>query len=253
MPPMEWRLDWEQRVATMTPALPPDESPAATPSEAPHLLEVRTLGGLRLLAGEQDLTAGLLRRPVQSFVWLYLLVREIRKPGDRISRAALADELFPGLDPDQQRERLRKRLSEMHSLVPEALAGRVQADGEYVSIDLTGCGLDARQMFDLAKEAGMAGELLPDGLLDEVERALPAAREEFLPDWEEVERRATGARGVAGDLVREVRNTLSQAHVGLVCALADGYLARRQPARAIPHLEEGLRRRPEAEALALKL
>ena len=253
MPPMEWRLDWEQRLATASPGTSSEESRAATPSQEPHLLEVRTLGGLRLLAGEQDLTSGLLRRPVQSFVWLYLLVREIRKPGDRISRAALADELFTGLDPDQQRERLRKRLSEMHSLVPEPLAGRVQADGEYVSIDLSGCGLDAWQLLDLAKEAASAGELLPDGLADDVERILSAAREEFLPDWEEVERRATGARGVAGDLVREVRDSLAAAYVSLVSAIADSHLARRQPAKAIPHLEEALLRRPESEALALKL
>jgi hypothetical protein len=63
---------------------------------------------------------------------------------------------------------------------------------------------------------------------------LPVAREEFLPDWEEVERRATGARGVARELVRDVRDTLSDAQIALVGAVADAYLVRRQPAKAIP-------------------
>lgn len=251
MPPMQWRLEWEQQLSDGS--APESGDPPPGPAPAPILLEIRTMGGLQLLAGDQDLTSALLRRPVQSFIWLYLLVRETRTPGGRISRAALSDELFAGLDPDQQRERLRKRLSEMHTLVPEPLARCVRSEGEHVSIDLEGCGLDARRLLDLARESSAAGDLLPDGLLSEIERALPVGTEEFLPDWEEVERRATGGRGVAGDLVREVRESLAGAYLSLVSALAVAYGARRQPAKAIPHLEEAVRRRPEAEAVALKL
>ena len=94
---------------------------APQPNGAPRspmvgALEVRTLGALVLRDGGEDLTAFLLKSWVLSFIWLYLLVRAILSPDGRISRAELAEELTPGLNPERQRKRsvaggLRGRLT----------------------------------------------------------------------------------------------------------------------------------------------
>ena len=63
----------------------------------------------------------------------------------------------------------------------------------------------------------------------------------------------TGARGTAGDLVRDLRLKAEDARVTLLAALARNLVARREPARAVPLLERALERRPDREDLALNL
>jgi len=79
------------------------------------------------------------------------------------------------------------------------------------------------------------------------------AGEEFLPGWEEIERKATRGRGAAGELVAQVRAEVAAAHASLLRLLADWHLERGQPQRVIPDLEEGLRRRPDQVVIAVKL
>ena len=253
MPPMQWRLDWERQLTSGDQAEAAKEVELASPPALSPDLQIRALGVVQLKAGDEDFGPLLLHRPVQCFFWLHLLAREARKPGDRITRAALADELFPGLDPEQQRDRLRKRLNEVQSSLPAPLARRVKPEGEYIWLDLADCSFDVRWVLQLASDAAAAGELLPDPLLQEIERALPLAAEEFLPGWEEIERRVTGARGVAGEVVTEVRADLARAHVTLLVAVAGSYQASQQPNRGVPYLEEALRRHPEDESIAHKL
>lgn len=254
MPPMQWRIDWERQLMAGDQAEAAKEAEhASPPALSPDLLQIRALGVVQLKAGDEDFAPVLLHRPVQCFFWLHLLAREARRPGDRITRAALADELFPGLDPEQQRDRFRKRLNEVQSSLPAPLARRVKTEGEYIWLDLADCNFDVRWVLQLASDAAAAGELLPDPLLQEIERALPLAAEEFLPGWEEIERRVTGARGVAGEVVGEVRADLARAHVTLLLAMAGCYQALQQPNRGVPYLEEALRCHPEDESIAHKL
>src|SRR5207247_106625 len=89
---------------------------------AASFLSVSTIGHLSIHVEDRDETNELTAKPVASFVWLYLLARAIRNPRDVISRADLADEVFPGLDSKQQRTRLRQRLSDFQSSVPPPLA-----------------------------------------------------------------------------------------------------------------------------------
>jgi predicted Zn-dependent protease len=224
----------------------------ATPASVPTHLNIRTLGSLHLRHGETDFTGALLEHPVLSFIWLYLLVRAARSPGDRITRVALADEISPGLDPERQRERLRGRLRDLQRL-PGPLSERLQVDEQFVSLDLSSCRFDAARVVALARECRDKHGLLSPELVDEVQVALAESSGEFLPAWEEIEHRITAQRGAAGELVAEVRHEVAAAGVDLLAALGAHYLARREPQRAVTQLEEALRRRPDREDVAMRL
>ena len=62
---------------------------------------------------EKNCASGCRVRTVTAFIWLYLLLRALTNPKDRVMRADLADELTPGMSPEKQRTRLRNRLSNM--------------------------------------------------------------------------------------------------------------------------------------------
>jgi hypothetical protein len=254
MPPMAWRREWERDLATDPDGARVDPAPTvmAKPSTIPAHLDIRTLGSLQLRHAESDFTGALLEHPVLSFIWLYLLIQATHRPGDRITRAALADEVSPGLDPERQRERLRGRLRDLQRL-PGPLSERLQVDEQFVSLDLSGCRFDAAHVVALAKECRDKPGLLPPELVEEVQVALAESSGEFLPVWDELEQRITGQRGAAGEIVAEVRQEMAAAGVDLLAALGAHHLARREPQRAVAQLEEALRRCPDREDLAMKL
>jgi hypothetical protein len=222
-------------------------------SETRGQLEVRTLGALVLRDGSEDLTAALLRSRVFSFLWLYLLLRAITNPEARISRAELADELTPGLAADKQRKRLRDRLSDLLAELPPPLAEALRIEEDFVRFDHGAGAVDVIRLFDLARECAGKDDLLSEPLVAEVEMALMGAEGEFLPGWDQIEHEVTGSRGTAGDLVRDLRLKAEDARVTLLAALARNRMARREPAKAVPLLEQALERRPDREDLALNL
>ena len=227
---------------------------SSTPAESPrHGLEVRTLGGLILRDAAQDLTTAFLRSRVHSWIWLFLLMRAIANPQTRISRAELADELTPGLSTERQRKRLRDRLSDLFAELPPPLKLPIRVEDEFLRFDLDACSVDIVTLVDLARECAGREGLLPEVLTAEVEAALLAGRGEFLPSWDAIDGEVTGGRGSAGDLIRDLRDKAEDARMALLVALAQNQMARRDPARAIPLLEQALERRPDREDLALKL
>jgi hypothetical protein len=263
----------ETTVPTPRPAMPLDWFVAAEPeaiasrgngsqAEPPsasgadrreHGLEIRTLGALILRDAAEDLTPALLRSRVYSFLWLYLLMRSIATPQTRISRAELSDELTPGLSPDRQRKRLRDRLSDLLAELPPPLKGPIRIEDDFLRFDLDACSIDLVRLFELASECDGREGLISEPLCAEVEAALRVAEGEFLPGWDEIEREVTGARGTARDVARDLRGRAEDARVALLAALALNRMARRDPARAIPLLEQALERRPDREDLALNL
>jgi DNA-binding SARP family transcriptional activator len=261
MPSMIWRVEWErhleslQRHAEPPPAQKPTTFAKVMEVAEPLVteLEIQTLGRISICSAGEDFAPRLLHRPALAFTWLYLLAREGRQPNDRVTRAVLADELFPGIDPEQQRRKLRQRLNELSNDLPRALASRITTDGEYVGLDLTGSDFDVRRLLALAEEVRAIDGPLSGELLGQVEKALRPAAEEFLPGWEEIERRGTDRGSDAERVVSEVRDRVVAAHLSLVDALARTHLARQQPGRAIPRLEEALRHRPDREQLARRL
>jgi DNA-binding SARP family transcriptional activator len=264
MPPMSWRTEWERHLDSLrrTDDLAPEPSPprpavpaARKPAGSIEVeLEIETLGKIRLCADGEDFAPRLLHRPAQAASWLYLLARQAHRPGDRLIRGVFADEMFPGLSPDQQRRKVRQRLADMNRDLPRPLR-RMAVEGEYLGLDLTACDLDVRRVLDVAMAARTidVDDPLATPTAETVAWALRASAQEFLPGWEEIERRATDGRSGMGEIVTAVRDQVLAAHLSLLETLADARMERHQPAEAIPHLEEALRRRPERGELAHKL
>jgi DNA-binding SARP family transcriptional activator len=206
------------------------------------------------MVADQNIAPVLMHRPVQAFTLLYLLARDVRRPGDRVTRATLGDASFQGQDPAEQRRGVRQRLADLRRKLPPELKRRLQIDAEYVGFDTDGCYLDVRWLFDVADalKAAAGGEL-PDQLCQDARQALALAAQEFLPGWEEVDRRGSNGRSGANEIIAEARQMVEDAHLDLLAGLADAALARRQVDRAIAYLEEALQVRPERAALARRL
>jgi len=239
--------------------LPAEQSADAEPSEfiSPNGhaadLSLRTLGGLRVLSGSEDLTSALVDRKVLAFIWLHLLARKLRNPNDTITRASLADELSPGLESSTQRSRLRGRLSEVRNELPPAVGRRVTVSGDRITLDLTGCHSDFHELLDAEKTyRGSNGLLAPDQLAA-LESVLAGADGQFLPDWDDLEHHVNGARGGAGEVVAELRSKVDLARAGLLLTLGTAYLAHGKPEPAVGILERGLHFAPDDEAIAKSL
>ncbi|HXO58307.1 MAG TPA: bacterial transcriptional activator domain-containing protein [Candidatus Acidoferrum sp.] len=256
LPPMAWRREWEatllsrkdqagERVLAVT-------SPPASdlPQRSPNALTIRSLGTLQLVYAGEDLTSRLLRAPTLSFIWLFLLTHAAARPRETVHRQVLAEEAFPGVDAEQQRGRLRGRLSDLQHALPTVLADRVKVDGDLLRLDLETAEFDVARLRDTADDLAAGDGLLTDAGIKAIEAAIASYSGEYLPVWDEVERQTTGGRGSAGDLVRAVRTLAEDLYIRLLNRLAQHYRARRDSPQAIPLLEEVLRRRPDREDVA---
>lgn len=223
------------------------------PQEPPARLRLRTIGTFEVVWPDGDLTTALSRRPVQEFLWLYLLARKLAAQGP-ISRASLAEELSPRIESEEQGNRLRRRLSDMQRDLPPPLLECLLLEGRQVDFNLDGCAVDVLKLADLRHRLEAVGEILPTALVEEAEAALKIIGfGKFLPGWEEIEKRMTGARGTAGDTITEVRVAVSEDRAAIVLSLAGLYRAAGNPARAIPLLVDVLNDNPELEDVARAL
>ena len=203
----------------------------------PARLRILTIGRLQIFARGTDVTEQLVSKPTLSFVLLYLLTRAIQSPGSTILRPSLAQEVSPGLPSTQQLRRLRSTMHDLQRKLPAQLAELVKVDGDTISFDLTGVELDIYWLRWYKSAARDRALLDPD-----LERRLAAHLEsmasgEFLPGWEDIEQKANNARGVAGDLVRDIRREVDQLRCDLALALARSFLASGQAAKAAQPLE----------------
>src|SRR6266851_6978385 len=232
-----------------------EEAESATPRRAdPSYLRIRTFGRIELLQAGQDYAPELLRKKVLAFIWLYLFVRGLLDPEGRVDRGAFCEEFAPGLSPERQRKRVRDRLDDMFSRdLPEALTSRLLTDRTHLSLDLSKCSIDLLRLQELAKQCVSKGGMLTTDLAAEANRILDETEGEFLPDWDEIEKETNGGRGAAGEYVRALRELAETARIELMGALAANHLARQEPTKAIPLLEQALERQPDREDLARRL
>ena len=265
MPPMRERLEWEQGLAggAAASAAPPPEAdskerataPAPQPAVKPDLV-IRSLGHLELLADGHDLAPELLNHSVLSFVFLYLLAVQARKPGERNLRRELAQILFPMSHSKTAKTRNDKMRFSLHALrtqLPRPLALRIKKDAHYASLDLSGCDFDVHSLFDLAARAGEDRGSLPEALVEEIEDVLRQPPGVFLAEWEDAVERAGAGRSPASEVVAGVRQQVAAAYIQLSLALAGSYLATSQVARAVRALEIARQRWPDREDVGLKL
>jgi DNA-binding SARP family transcriptional activator len=239
LPPMAWRREWEATLLSRS----PDASGSAP-------LTIRSLGNLQLLYAGEDLTARLLRAPTLCFIWLFLLTHAAARPRSAVHRQVLAEEAFPGIDPEQQRGRLRGRLSDLQHDLPAVLANRVKVDGDLLQLDLDTAEFDVARLRSTADDLAAGTGLLTEAGIKAIEAGIASYAGEYLPLWDEVERQTTGGRGPAGDLVRAVRTLTDDLQTQLLVRLARHHEARRDSPQTIPLLEEVLRRRPDREDVA---
>ena len=256
LPPMTWRREWEATLLSrkdqgggqvLAVANPPASE---LPQPSSSALTIRSLGTLQLVYAGEDLTSRLLRAPTLSFIWLFLLTHAAARPRATVHRQVLAEEAFPGIDPEQQRGRLRGRLSDLQHDLPAVFADRVKIDGDLLQLDLQGVDFDVARLRSIADDVASGNGLLTEAEIKAVQGAIADHDGEYLPAWDEVERQTTSGRGSAGELVRAVRKLVEDLHIQLLVRLARHYEARRDSPQAIPLLEEVLRRRPEREDVA---
>ncbi len=248
------------KIAALIPTL--DESAAPLLEAKPVLpvlqgpaprLTLRTIGRFEVSGPDGDLTGELSRRPVQEFLWLFLLARKLANLGP-ISRPLLAEVLSPRIDSDEQGNRLRRRISDMQADLSKPLLERLVLKGREVDFNLEGCEVDALRLASLRQRLQAAGEIPPPELVREAEATLQEIGfGKFLPAWEEIETRMTGAKGDAGDSIVEVRVAVSEDRAAIVLSLAALYRAAGSPARAIPLLVDVLEDNPEIEDVARAL
>lgn len=246
LPPMAWRREWEATLLSRK----GQTGQLASELLPPGALTIRSLGTLQLVYAGEDLTSRLLRAPTLSFIWLFLLTHAAARHGATVHRQVLAEEAFPGIDPEQQRGRLRGRLSDLQHDLPAVLADRVKVDGDLLRLDLEGVEFDVARLHLIADDLASGNGLLTEAEIKAVQGAIADDGGEYLPAWDEVERQTTSGRGSAGELVRSVRTHADDLHIQLLVRLARHYEARRDSPQAIPLLEEVLRRRPEREDVA---
>ncbi len=211
-------------------------------------LRLRTINRLELMSEGVELTAALLDRRIVAFIWLYLLARAAAGGDPRLTRAALADEIYPRVDPSTQKQRLRGQLRDIQEL-PPPLAKRVRVDGDLITLDLAGCDFDVQSLRALATKCRDAG-ILPKAIQRKAAALLADVGSGlFLPGWEELEHRVTGGRGGASEVINAARRQVADDRADLAAALASTLIAAGDPSSAIRPLEDAMAGAPHREDL----
>ena len=231
-----------------------EDAEPADASADPSYLSIRTFGRIELRQAGQDYAPVLIGKPVLAYIWLYLFVRGLleREAG-----------LIAARSPMSTRQACRQSGSAsgfgtgsatcssgtcrrccLHASSPIA---------HELRLDLSRCSIDIVHLQELAKQCTAKYGMLSGDLAAEAGRILEETEGEFLPDWEEIEKETNGGRGAAAEYVRALRQLAETARVDLMGALAANHMARQEPRKAIPLLEQALERQPEREDLARKL
>jgi len=228
------------------------QDPTSTPDLAWAALPmIRTIGRIRLLSAHGDLTPRLIGKPVIGFLWLYLLARQVRTEGDRVTRSAVTDEVAHGVsDP---RGRLRGYLRDLTRL-PEPFGAMVRVDDEMIGFDLGECDADFARLRRIAVRIRQSHGHIDDASLREAHALLQELGDgEFMPGFEDMEKRVTQGRGVAGQVVAEVRVQIDGTRADVADAVAKTLLDRGEPAQAVALLEPIVARSEERDDLARTL
>jgi len=201
----------------------------------PGALFIVAIGKINLTLPWKDLTPDLMRRPVLGFLWLYLYAREMRKAGDRLTRSSLIDEVAHGVaDP---RGRLRGYLRDLSHLAAP-LGAMIKVEDELIGFDLLGQETDLDELRDSVEHMKQGGSTAPDSEIDHAQELLRDMGDGvFLPGFEDMEKRVTRGRGIAGQVVAEVRAQVLRLRADLAVATADVLLDRGRSADAVVVLD----------------
>jgi len=223
--------------ATSATPVPPSNGDAHVEAQKvfPGALDIFAIGQISLTLPWKDLTPDLMRRPVIGFLWLYLYARDMRKAGDRLTRSSLIDEVAHGVaDP---RGRLRGYLRDLSHL-PAPLGAMIKVEDELIGFDLLGQETDLDELRHSVEHMKQGGSPDPDfEILHAQELLRDMGDGVFLPGFEDMEKRVTRGRGIAGQVVAEVRAQVLTLRADLAVATANALLDRGRPADAAAVLD----------------
>ena len=224
---------------------------ARSPVPAEEVLErrIRCFNGLAITDHGEDLTPTLLARRVVAFIWVYLLALEIQRPGSRTTRAALADEVFPGLPSQTQRERLRDRLRDIRAGLPESLANCIIQGNDAVGFDPTGWAIDALELRDLAAANSVVQVAAQPGTAADLEHRWPGT---LLMEWEDLER-VTEGRGSSHEMIDQLRLDMERSLADALQAAVKHLLTIGDAPTAVRLAERAIALRPDREDLRQSL
>jgi DNA-binding SARP family transcriptional activator len=215
-------------------------------------LSVQILGSLRVRQRAEDLTADLLDRPTLSYIWQYLLIRAIQGAGP-LPRSAVADEVYPRVDPETQHARMRRRIHDLQHKLP-AFGRCLLVTDRDLQFDLESCDVDVATILKLAADIRTSGSSGPDLLAASMVRALEDAAAggaaELLEQWEELEHTINRGNGQSGEHVRTLRARIVEARATILARLGAHYLARRLAGQAVRALDEAFSLDPRHDDVA---
>jgi DNA-binding SARP family transcriptional activator len=247
------------------PVAPP--SPVVTPADrkelaglgwppvtTPGTLHIQTIGEFRIWTEvDEDLSSNLRQHPIQSFLWLYLLVWAIDRGRAPLDRGVLAEELYPRIDSKTRLKNLRNRLFDLKSRLPSALSKVVRSDATTCRFDIEACWIDVIELVRLADQTKAQDGSLPAGLEATAELALRTTAGEFLSFWDDLAGRITEELDASTEMVRRGRTRVAEARATLAVALAKSWKLGGKGGRALEFLEAALKVHPEREDVARAL
>ena len=212
------------------------------------------MGAFEILRGGEDLAPQMRKRPIPLFLVGYVLMKALEGEQRRPGRRTVAEEIWPGQDPETQNERMRTLLSRIkNGGVEPAIAALIMDDGTTLGFDLDNSLVDAYQLQLLAREIEDDPELQSERLRHAASRIAGQIKGRFLEFWEELAPQVTEGRGSTDDLIRRVRDQLDEARARVLVALGRYALSRKDPTRAIAWLEEAMHVRPDLREVGLAL
>jgi hypothetical protein len=222
--------------ASTTPETPTNgDAHAEAQKVFPGALFIESIGKISLTLPWKDLTPDLMRRPVLAFQLLYLYAREVRRAGDRLTRSSMIDEVAHGVkDP---RGRLRGYLRDLSHL-PAPLGAMIKVEDELIGFDLLGQDTDVDELRSSVEHMKQGGPTVSDSdILHAQELLRDMGDGVFLPGFEDLEKRVTKGRGIAGQVLAEVRAQVLKLRADLAVATANALLDRGQAAEAAAVLD----------------
>jgi hypothetical protein len=230
---------------------PADREDLEQPGSVPQMV-VTTFGGLHIRGDGLDWAGPLMSRPVTGFVWLRLLVAAVRNPASLVGRDEVARQASPGLSREVQLKRLRNVIAKGLREMPAVLRDRILVTPESMSFVLDGCEVDAIELINFRAATIGLDELSPSTTA-RLERMLSRCQGPFLSEFDTIEDLATDRHPSCTELIRELRESLTNTRVDLALLLADCHLRAGRPAQAITALEPALNDRRQRKDLADRL
>jgi thioredoxin-like negative regulator of GroEL len=130
----------------------------------------------------------------------------------------------------------------------------VRVDDEMIGFDLGDCDADFARLRRIAVRIRQSNGHIDDASLSEAHALLQELGDgEFMPGFEDMEKRVTQGRGVAGQVVAEVRVQIDGTRADVADAVAKTLLDRGEPAQAVALLEPIVARSEERDDLARTL